>query len=127
MSHWDETESEGIGETISSIPVVSAPKANGQHSTETGEGSGWTLLTNHSHVLVCLANDPSARVRDIAEWVGITERAIQRIIADLEEGGILSRHRDGRRNHYVVHGDMPLRHPLEAHCTVNDLLRLLRR
>ena len=86
----------------------------------------WTFLTNHSHVLICLAEDPDLRLRDVAERVGITERAVFRIVADLEEAGVITRHREGRRNQYEVHGGEPLRHPVEQHRTVGDLLGLLR-
>lgn len=82
----------------------------------------WTFLTNHSHVLLCLAADESLRVRDLAEKVGITERAVLKIIADLEKGGVIERERDGRRNRYSVQFDTPLRHDLEAHRTVGDLI-----
>jgi DNA-binding transcriptional ArsR family regulator len=82
----------------------------------------WTLLSNHGHVLVCIAQDPDARLRDVAQAVGITERAVQKIVADLEEGGLLSRRRDGRRNHYRVYMDRPLRHPIESHRSVGELL-----
>lgn len=85
---------------------------------------GWTFLTNHAHVLLCIAEDPHARFRDLAARVGVTERAVQRIVADLEQGEYLSRTRDGRRNRYAVHGDRPLRHPVEAHNQVEALLRL---
>ncbi|MGF1632817.1 MAG: helix-turn-helix transcriptional regulator [Phycisphaerae bacterium] len=86
---------------------------------------GWTFLSNHSHVLICLARDPELRLRDVAAAVGITERAVQNIVADLEAGGVVERERVGRRNHYVVHRDVPLRHPVESHKTVGDLLRAL--
>ena len=82
----------------------------------------WTFLSNHSHVLLCLAQDPESRLRDVAERVGITERAVQRIVSDLEKGGVLEHSRDGRRNRYTIHDDQPLRHPVEAHCTVRALL-----
>jgi DNA-binding IclR family transcriptional regulator len=85
----------------------------------------WTFLTNHSHVLICLARDPFLRMRDVALLVGITERAVQRIVADLEEAGIIVRTRDGRRNHYEIHRSLPLRHSVEAGCTVGDLLSLI--
>jgi hypothetical protein len=85
---------------------------------------GWTFLTNHAHVLICVAADPEARVRDVAELVGITERAVQRILADLEAEGYLQRGREGRRNHYRVEGRLPLRHPLEEHRNAHDLVRL---
>lgn len=85
---------------------------------------GWTFLTNHSHVLICLAQDPGTRLRDVAEKVGITERAVQRIVAELEESGILVRTKEGRRNHYAIRRDIALRHPIEAHRTIAELLAL---
>lgn len=88
--------------------------------------SSWTYLTNHSHVLICIAEDPSARLRDLAERVGITERAVQMIIQDLERSGVIEKRRAGRRNHYAIHPDHPLRHPVEAHRTVRELLTLIR-
>lgn len=87
--------------------------------------SSWTYLTNHSHVLICIAEDPSARLRDLAERVGITERAVQMIVQDLEQAGIVQKRRTGRRNHYEIRPDHPLRHPVEAHRTVRELLGLL--
>ncbi len=75
-------------------------------------------------VLLCIAKAPDMRVRDIAREVGITERAVQRILSDLQEAGVVVRERVGRRNHYVIRGDAPLRHPLEAHRCVADLIRL---
>ena len=86
----------------------------------------WTFLTNHAHVLISLAGDPTLRIRDLAARVGITERAIQRIISDLEEAGYLTHDRDGRRNLYRVRANRPLRHPVEAHQTVAALLQALR-
>lgn len=85
----------------------------------------WTFLSNHAHVLFCIARDPDCRVRDIADAVGITERAVQRIIGELVEEGILIRERVGRRNHYRIHGGTPLRHPMESHRTVGELIDLL--
>lgn len=84
----------------------------------------WTFLTNHAHVLLCLALDAEARVRDVAARVGITERAVHRIVAELEEAGYVTRERDGRRNRYVVDEAMPLRHPVEAHRSVREILAL---
>lgn len=89
------------------------------------EGSGWTFLSNHTHVLVCLASDPGQTLRDVAGKVGITERAVQRIVAELEQAGVLEREREGRRNRYRIHTDVPLRHPLEAHCSIGGLLELV--
>lgn len=85
----------------------------------------WTFFSNHAHVLFCLAADPAMLLRDVAAQVGITERAVQRIVADLEAAGVLTRVREGRRNHYAVDGSAPLRHPVEAHRRVGDLLRLV--
>ncbi len=85
----------------------------------------WTFLTNHAHVLLCIARDPGARLRDVAEAVGITERAAQRIVAELADAGYLEREREGRRNRYRVHPELPLRHPLERDHAVGDILRVL--
>ncbi len=85
----------------------------------------WTFLTNHSHVLICLERQPDLRLRDVAEMVGITERAVQRIIADLEEADVLSHEKEGRRNRYHVNKKHPLRHAIEKHRTVGDLLGLV--
>jgi DNA-binding Lrp family transcriptional regulator len=87
--------------------------------------SGWTFLTNHAHVLLCIAADPSIRIREIAALVGITERAAQRIVAELESEGYVSHRRVGRRNQYEVYGDQPLRHPLEHHLGISALLLAL--
>ncbi len=87
----------------------------------------WTFLTNHAHVIVCVARDPGMRMRDIADRVGITERAAQRIVAELVESGYLERKRDGRRNQYTLDADLPLRHPLEQGSAIGDLLALLNR
>lgn len=89
------------------------------------EGRGWTFLTNHAHVLLCLAADPDVLLREVAEQVGITERAAQLIVADLEHAGYITRTRIGRRNHYAVKGRRRLRHPLEAHRSVQVLLDIL--
>ena len=85
----------------------------------------WTFLTNHAHVLVCLARDPDSRARDVALSVGITERAVQKIVDDLEEAGVISRERTGRRNTYRLNVEVPLRHPLQAHRTVGSLLAMV--
>ncbi len=84
----------------------------------------WTFLTNHAHVLLCVARDPQARIRDLAERVGITERAVQRIIVDLEEEGYLTHEREGRRNTYRVKAQLHLRHPVECKSKVAALLAL---
>ena len=83
----------------------------------------WTFLSNHAHVLVCLAADPNSRLRDIAAEVGITERRVNGILADLEQAGIITVFKTGRRNSYKVERRALLRHPLEAHKSVGDLLK----
>lgn len=87
----------------------------------------WTFLTNHAHVLVCIAEDADIRGRDIAARVGITERAAQAIVSDLAEEGYVTRTKVGRRNRYTVNADAPLRHPLEHDHTIGDLLETLGR
>lgn len=87
--------------------------------------SGWTFLSNHAHVLLLIAKDPEIRLRDVANQVGITERAVQRIVADLEADRYLERERQGRRNRYKVHPDLPLRHPIEAHRRIANLIALV--
>jgi len=87
--------------------------------------ANWTFLTNHAHVLICVAENNTVRLRDVADLVGITERAAQRIIAELEETGYLERSRDGRRNVYRLNQQLPLRHPLDSDHRVGELLTLL--
>jgi len=82
----------------------------------------WNFFSNYAHVLVCLAENPNARLRDVAERVGITERTAFRLVTDLEEASILMRVKEGRRNSYVIDTEARLRHPIESHCTVGELL-----
>jgi DNA-binding MarR family transcriptional regulator len=83
------------------------------------------FVTNHAHVLQVISADPNARLRDIAETVGITERTAAQIVNDLEQAGYLSKSRAGRRNRYTVHEELPLRHPAHRHHTVGDLIQFL--
>ncbi len=85
----------------------------------------WTFLSNHAHVLVCLALDADARLRDVAAEVGITERAVQGIVGDLVAAGVILRERRGRRNTYRLNLDAPLRHRLEAHRSIRSLLAMV--
>jgi hypothetical protein len=85
----------------------------------------WTFLSNHGHVLLTIAADPQIRLRDVAGRIGITPRAVQRIVADLVECRYLERERQGRRNRYRVRSELPMRHPLVAHNEVGSLLKLL--
>ena len=84
--------------------------------------SNWTLFSNHGHVLVCLARDSESRLRDVAADVGITERAVQKIVRDLQDGGMVSVTKHGRRNRYRIHNRQALRHDLETHCTLGELI-----
>jgi len=86
----------------------------------------WRFVTNYAHVLVCIAADPSARLRDIAETVGVTERTASQLVRDLERAGYVTKTRAGRRNQYEVHDELPLRHPLHRHHTVGELIRFLK-
>jgi len=87
--------------------------------------AGWTFLSNHAHVLICLKQDRDQTIRHVADRVGITERAVQMILSELEQAGYLTRHRDGRRNTYQIHDHRPLRHPIECHRHIGDLLRMV--
>lgn len=89
--------------------------------------ASWTFLTNHSHVLICLALNPNLLLREVAQKVGITERAVQKIVHELEEGGVLVRHKEGRRNRYEIQESRALRHPVEGHRDVRDLLDMVRK
>lgn len=94
------------------------------HSEPAGAARGWTFLTNHAHVLLAIAREPTLRLRDVAEAVGITERAAQAIVADLEAAGCLRRTKIGRRNHYTVNPAVRFRHHAEADRRIGDLLAL---
>lgn len=87
----------------------------------------WTFLSNHAHVLIALYANPDLVLREVAIKVGITERGVQRIVQDLEDEGFIRREKIGRKNHYQVMTDRPLRHPLEAHRNIGDLLNLVTR
>jgi DNA-binding transcriptional ArsR family regulator len=112
-SEFAETENR---KSVSAIvlPLQSTPRESA--------GPGWTFLSNHAHVLICLARNPGAVLREVADQVGITERSVRNILDDLEEAGFVLREREGRRNRYVLALDLPLRHPLEAHRSIGDLL-----
>lgn len=101
----------------STAPLVKGPGSETRHR--------WTFLTNHSHVLILLNAEPDLILREIAARVGITERAIQQILSDLEDEGFIEREKVGRRNHYRVKTDHYLRHPIESHCNIADLLSLI--
>ena len=94
-------------------------------STQEQQLQGWRFVTNHTQVLLCIASDPDIRLRDVAETVGITERAAQRILADLVEAGFIERQRVGRRNRYLVNRNRQMRHPAQAGHDIGALLDLL--
>ncbi len=100
------------------------PANEPQSSVSQSSGARWTFLTNHSHVLILLSQNSAMVLREVALRVGITERAVQRIIAELEEAGILERERIGRQNTYRINAKQHLRHPIESHRTIADLLSL---
>jgi DNA-binding IclR family transcriptional regulator len=87
--------------------------------------SEWTFLTNHAHVLLCITEDNNARLRDLAERVEISERAVKRIVADLEHTGYISRKRFGRRNRYEVHLSQPMRSPVSRSLEIGALLAIM--
>jgi DNA-binding MarR family transcriptional regulator len=93
--------------------------------SSSNKGRPWTFVSNHTQVLLCLAGNPEIRLRDVAEVVGITERATQRILADLVEAGYVERVRVGRRNHYEVDRNRPMRHDAQHGHRIGELLDLL--
>ena len=93
-------------------------------SAESKPTRSWTFFTNHAHTLLCIYRNPRAILREVALEVGITERNVQRIVADLEEAGILERVREGRRNVYRIHEDSRLRHALGSHVRIGDILHV---
>jgi DNA-binding MarR family transcriptional regulator len=86
----------------------------------------WKFLTNHAQILVCIANDPGIRLRDISEKVGITERAAHRIVVELGTSGYITRERNGRRNHYTINADVPVHDPIAREQSVGRLLEILK-
>ncbi len=90
-----------------------------------GHGAEWYFFSNYAHVLVCLAQDPFARLRDVADRVGVTERTALRLVTELDDAGVLQRVKEGRRNRYLINSGAHLRHPIESHCTVGEVLELI--
>jgi predicted DNA-binding transcriptional regulator YafY len=86
---------------------------------------GWTFLTNHAQVLVCIARDPGVRLREIGERIGITERATHRIVAELADAGYITRSRNGRRNHYTINAHFALPDPVVREQSLGQLLEIL--
>lgn len=111
---------------VKSKVAAAAPSIPATPKTPTA-ATGWTFFSNHAHVLFCLSADPTMLLKEVAARVGVTERAVLRIVAELEDAGVLQRQREGRRNRYMVIPDAPLRHAVEAHCTVGELLAVINR
>ena len=108
-------------QTMPPIKTIAAAANEADRSNE----SRWTFFTNHTHVLVLLYEDPTLVLREVAQRVGITERAVQRIVHELEGAGFLKKERVGRQNRYTINVGKSLRHPIESHCTIESLLSLI--
>ncbi|MCA9216633.1 MAG: winged helix-turn-helix transcriptional regulator [Planctomycetales bacterium] len=122
---WREAATQATEELESKM--VRAAKSRASQADASSETlPRWTFLTNHAHVLTVLESEPKLVLREVALRVGITERAVQRIVMELEESGFIERERVGRQNHYRVIKHKPLRHPLEAHKKIGDLLKLIK-
>jgi predicted transcriptional regulator len=105
---------------------MSSPANNKSMSRPTNSNEKtWRFLSNHTQVLLCIARDPDTRLRDIAEVVGITERAAQRIVTDLIESGYVDSERHGRRSRYTINRDIAMRHPAQTNVEIGELLDLL--
>lgn len=100
-------------------------RGKSQKTTDSQKGPRWTFLSNHSHVILALHRDPDLTLREVADAVGITERSVQRIVGELEEAGYVRRERDGLRNRYRFRMSAPLRHPIERHCKIGDLIEMV--
>ncbi len=117
VPHSEGANKKVLTNSLTSIPSKESP----QHL----EHARWTFLTNHAHVLIVLHENSQMVLREVAVSVGITERAVQRIVQDLEEGGFIKRVKMGRKNQYTVIENKSLRHPIEAHRQIGDLLKLI--
>lgn len=98
-------------------------EAGSMHNQQKTEN--WTFFSNNAHVLVCLTRMPQPTTREIAHQVGITERAVQRIVKRMVEAGVLKIQKEGRRNRYELDLDQRLRHPLESHKTIGEFIRMI--
>jgi DNA-binding MarR family transcriptional regulator len=116
-----------VKKSVQAANLRKSEKQTAETAQTPPEPAGWTFLTNHMHVLLCLYRDPEATLRQVASRVGITERMVQKIVAELVAAGFAEVTRIGRRNSYSIRLDLRLRHPLEAHHSIGELLRLLSR
>lgn len=111
--------------TIAKKATKTARDTSATTETPSSDAHRWTFLTNHAHVLILLSQEPNLVLREVAQRIGITERAVQRLVADMEEDGILEREKIGRKNQYRIRSKKPLRHPIESHRTIGDLIALI--
>ena len=118
-------KSQSTGSKLTTTPRPAKKSKPVDESIRQTEKVRWTFLTNHAHVLILLSQDPSLVLREVALRNGITERAVQRIIADLEQDGFIEREKVGRKNHYRILTKQPLRHPVESHRSIGDLIGLI--
>lgn len=125
MSEAKEKKRRGSGSQAGKPSARESAVAKKGSGRSAASGKGWTFLTNHTHVLAVLHADPESVLRQVAVEVGITERAVQRIVQDLEEGGFIRREKVGRNNRYEVLTKEHLRHPIESHRKIGDLLELI--
>ena len=114
-----------IAQVDSAHDLLSAT-VNGVSSTDAAPGREWTFLSNHGHVLLAIAYDPEVRLRDIAVRVGITERAVQLIVADLVDGEYIAREKVGRRNRYTILSGRQFRHPAERTAPLDEFLDIFK-
>ena len=112
-----------MGDSNPSLPM-SLPEPSGVAGPAQSRAP-WPFLTNHAHVLLCLADAPEARLREVAVRIGITERAVQRIVSELVQSGCLTRTRSGRRNRYQIHGEKVLGLPIGPERSVGDLIAMV--
>jgi predicted transcriptional regulator len=104
---------------------IANPNSTSNTESQKNVPGAWTFFTNHAHVMILLAKSPDIVLREVAMKVGITERAVQKIVSDLEETGFIQKEKQGRSNRYQLNLDKPLRHPIESHKTVKELIALI--
>jgi DNA-binding transcriptional ArsR family regulator len=113
------------GQAAGRKPAGGGPLEKPLEAGEVPAAGRWTFLTNHAHVMILLSQHPQMVLREVAVHVGITERAVQRIIADLEAAGYIEVEKVGRQNRYRILESRALRHPIEAHHTIGELLEMV--
>jgi len=124
ISFTGQVRARDSSQLITVVKRFMPAKTESQPVIEQPQAASWTFLSNHAHVLLCIASHEDIRLRDVATHIGITERAVQRIVADLEQEGYLLRTKNGRRNQYQLYREESLKHPLESHRVLEDILSL---